>query len=497
MTQPHPHGPTTTSVRVGPLGSGRTQRPFSWGARPPLLLRGGRVVDPTQRLDGPADVLIENGRVAAIGPAVDSPAGTLVLDAAGLVVAPGFVDVHAHFRDPGFPEKETLETGAAAAAAGGFTTVCCMPNTEPPLDTPERVADLVARATALPVRVFPIGAISLGRRGERLADLPGMAAAGAIGFSDDGTSTRSARVLAEALRLSRWLGRPIMVHCEEPTLAADGVMHEGGVSQELGLPGIPALAEELILLRDLELARATGGWLHVLHLTTARGLTFVRRAKREGVRVTAEVTPHHLLLHDEWVAGRRRFAGESAMLDPGPCPDPNAKVNPPLRSETDALVLRTGLRDGTLDVIATDHAPHHGNDKPGDLTQAAFGMIGLELALPMLLRLVRAGALTLSELVEFCSCRPAALFGLPGGTLRPGSPADVVVFDPELPWQVRRESLYSRSTNTPLLGLTLEGRTVLTLVEGRVVYVDPQRTDWRDRLGGWTDLPGHPVRGGP
>ncbi len=420
-----------------------------------------------------------------------------MIDAAGLVVAPGFVDVHAHLRDPGFPEKETLETGSVAAAAGGFTTICCMPNTMPPLDTPERIRELVERARSLPVRIFPIGTISRGRRGEELADLVGMAEAGAIGFSDDGDSTRSARVMRQALQLSWLLGRPIMVHCEDPTLSAGGVMHEGGVSQQLGLPGIPAAAEEIVLARDLELARLTGGWLHVLHLTTARGLMLVRRAKREGNRVTVEVTPHHLLMTDEWVAGIRRFAGEMKPFPAGPCPDPNAKVNPPLRPEADALALRAGLRDGTIDLIATDHAPHHEQDKPPVLERAAFGMIGLELALPLLLRLVRTGALTVSELVEFLSCRPATLFGLPGGTLRPGSPADVVVFDPEEPWQVTRATLRSRSANTPLLGLTLRGRVRLTIVGGKVAYVDTAFADRCTRSGRRADLSGYSIRSTP
>lgn len=462
-----------------------------------MLLRGGRLVDPSCGLDLVGDLVLHDGTVSALGQSLPVPDGALVIDAAGLVISPAFVDVHAHLRDPGFPEKETLETGAAAAAAGGFATICCMPNTEPPLDTPERVRALVERARELPVRIFPIGAISRGRRGEELADLAGMAEAGAIGFSDDGDSTRSAAVMRRALELSRVLGRPIMVHCEDWTLAAGGAVHEGPVAQRLGLSGIPAVAEEIILARDLELARLTGGWLHVLHLTTARGLAMVRRAKREGVHVTVEVTPHHLLLTDEWVAGIRRFAGEDEFLPPGPCPDANAKVNPPLRPEADVLALRTGLRDGTIDVIATDHAPHHERDKSTDLHRAAFGMIGLELALPLLLRLVRSGWLTMGELVDFLSCRPAGLFGLPGGTLRPGSPADVTVFDPEAPWQVTRATLRSRSANTPLLELTLHGRVCLTIVGGKVVYVDEAFAHRSARLGRRSDLPGYAVRSAP
>ncbi len=479
----------------GPLDSARIQRLFLWGDA--LLLRGARIVDPSQGLDAVGDLLVRDGKVVAVGPAVPGHDDVVVVDVRGLVVAPAFVDLHAHLRDPGFPEKETLETGAAAAAAGGFATVCCMPNTEPPLDTPERVRDVVERARGLPVRVFPIGAISRGRRGEELADLVGMAEAGAVGFSDDGDSTRQARVLRRALELSRQLGRPIMVHCEDWSLAAGGAVHEGPVAERLGLPGIPAAAEEVVLMRDLELARLTGGWLHVLHLTTARGLALVRQAKREGIRVTAEVTPHHLLLTDEWVAGHRRFAGEGDILGCGPCPDPHAKVNPPLRPEADALALRAGLRDETVDVIATDHAPHHERDKPADLTRAAFGMIGFEVALPLLLRLVRAGWLTLSEVVDRLSCRPAALLGLPGGTLRPGSPADVTVFDPDAPWQVTRATLRSRSTNTPLLGLTLHGRVRLTMVGGKVAYVDEDFADRSLGAGGRSDLPGNAVRGTP
>lgn len=464
----------------GPLGSGRTQRLFSWPRRSGLLVRGGRVVDPSQHLDQVTDLLVVDGRIAGLGLGLLAPEGTPILDAHGLVVAPGLVDVHVHLRDPGFPEKETLETGAAAAAAGGFTTICCMPNTTPPLDTPEAVESIVSRARELPVRVYPIGAISLRREGNQLADLDAMAEAGAIGFSDDGDSTRDSRVMWDALVWSSRRGLPIMAHCEDRALAGDGVMHEGAVSRELRLPGIPSAAEEVILLRDLELARATGGWLHVLHLTTARGRAFVRAAKREGVRVTAEVMPHHLLLTHEWVAGRRRFVGERDLV-PGPCPDPNAKVNPPLRTEADALDLLAGLRDGTLDIVATDHAPHSERDKPADLTRAAFGMVGLELALPLMLRLVTRGELTFLELIDLLSTRPSTLFGLPGGTLRPGSPADVVVFDPNRHWQVERATLVSRSCNTPLLGMRLAGRAVLTMVGGRVVYAETESVSWRTR----------------
>lgn len=476
MQQPGERFPnlSPTNADSRPLGSGRTQRPFSYAERStstslPLLIRSGRVVDPSQQLDRVMDILIADGRVAELGTGLDAPAGAEVVDAAGLVVAPGFVDAHVHLRDPGFPNKETLETGAAAAVKGGFTAICCMPNTNPALDTPERVADVVERACSLPTRIFPIGAISVDRKGERLADLTGMVEAGAIGFSDDGDSTRSSRVMRDALEWSAASGRPIMVHCEDWTLAPGGVMHEGRVSRELGLPGIPSAAEEIITARDIELARLTGGWLHVLHVSTARALGMVRRAKREGVPVTAEVMPHHLLLTDEWVAGRRRFVGDD-VCDPGPSPDPNAKVNPPLRTEDDARALLAGLIDETAEIVATDHAPHAAVDKPADLRRAASGMIGSELALPLMLKLVRDRRLPLSLLIDKLSIAPARLFGLPGGSLAPGSVADIVIFDPDAEWTVSEEAIASRSKNTPLLGLTVRGAVRWTIVEGEVRY---------------------------
>lgn len=386
-----------------------------------------------------------------------------------MIVAPGLIDAHVHLRDPGFPEKETLGTGAASALRGGFTAVCCMPNTRPALDTPEAIADVVARSRGLGVRVHPIGAISVGRQGERLADLDAMAAAGAIGFSDDGDSTRSSAVMRRALSWSADNGRPIMVHCEDWTLAPSGVMNEGAVSRDLGVVGIPAAAEEIITGRDIELARLTGGWLHVLHVSTARSLELVRLGKRAGAHVTAEVMPHHLLLTDAWVAGQRRFVGEAEVV-PGSCPDPNARVNPPLRPESDAVALLGGLRDGTFDIIATDHAPHAASDKPADLSRAASGMLGLEFALPLLLKLVDSGRLPLSLMIDRLSTAPARMLGLPGGTLRPGSAADVVAFDPTADWEVTPEAIASRSKNTPLLGLTLRGLVRATIIGGEVRY---------------------------
>ena len=434
-----------------------------------VLIRGGRVVDPSQGLDAVMDVLLENGQVSAIEAEIDASRAEKVVDATGKLVTPGLIDMHVHFRDPGFTEKETLDTGAISAAQGGFTTVCCMPNTNPALDTPERIRDVIDRSAGLPTRIHPIGTISVGRAGHELADLRGMAAAGAIGFSDDGDSTKSSQVVREALELTLELNLPIMVHCEDWTLINGGAINEGPVSEELGVPGLTAAAEEIIIGRDIELARLTGGWLHVLHVTTERGRDFVRDAIRAGFRVTAEVMPHHLIMTDQWVAGRRRIVGTDIEV-PGPLPDPNAKVNPPLRTEEDANALLEGILDGTFQILATDHAPHAPEDKPDDLRKAASGMSGLELALPSLLEIVRQGRLPLSTMVEKLTVAPARIFGLDGGTLKPGSVADVTIIDPDAKWTVSAETIASKSKNTPMLGMEVQGRASMTILGGEIVY---------------------------
>jgi dihydroorotase len=434
-----------------------------------ILIRGGRVVDPVQGIDENCDVRLRDGEVEEIGGNLGENGVDRVIDASGKIVTPGLIDVHVHFRDPGFTEKETLETGARSAVAGGFTTVCCMPNTSPTLDTPNRVRDIVERSKSLPARVRPIGAISLGRAGEELADLRGMAEAGAIGFSDDGDSTKSSLVMRRALELTDELNLPIMVHCEDWTLINGGAINEGPISKELGLPGLTAACEEIIINRDIELARLTGGWLHVLHVTTERGRDLVRDAVRSGLRVTAEVMPHHLLMTDEWVAGRRKMVGTDDVV-PGPSSDPNAKVNPPLRTEQDANALLEGVLDGTFEILATDHAPHAPSDKPDDLTKAASGMIGLEVALPLLLELVRQERLPLTTMVERLTSAPARIFNLDGGTLKAGSVADVTIIDPEQAWTIDESTIVSKSKNTPLLGMTVQGRAVTTIVGGEVVY---------------------------
>nr|MBA2754943.1 dihydroorotase [Chloroflexia bacterium] len=363
------------------------------------LIRSGHVVDPASGVDGPADVLIEDGQISDVGQGL-ARAGATVFDAAGCLVLPGLIDMHVHLREPGFEAKETIATGTAAAAAGGFTTICCMPNTRPALDSVEVLRDLAARVKrdAL-VPVLPIAAITEGRRGERAVDFAVLAAAGAIGFSDDGDTTADSSIMRAALEATLVTRRPVMTHCEDKALA-HGAMHEGDVSAALGVAGIPPEAEEIIIARDLMLARLTGGWLHVCHVSTARGIDLIRRAKAEGVNVTAEVMPHHLTMDDRWVAGERHLLNveEPDGQAPATVPDPQAKVNPPLRTAADARALLDAMVAGDFDVIATDHAPHTVADKTdGSLAGAAMGMSGLELAVPLVLALVRAGHLSVSD----------------------------------------------------------------------------------------------------
>lgn len=436
-------------------------------SRQRVLLRGGHVVDPATGHDGPADVLIAEGTVAAVGRDLE-PNGARTVEVDGLVVAPGLIDVHVHLREPGFEAKETVETGTAAAAAGGFTTIFCMPNTSPALDSVAVLDQLRKRVDAAGlVRVMPIASITKGRAGQTAVDFVALAGAGAVGFSDDGDTTADSAIMRAALDSTLVHGRPIMVHCEDKALAT-GAMHEGEVSRRLGIPGIPAVAEEIIIARDIMLADLTGGWLHVLHVSTGRGADLVRRAKAERIRVTAEVMPHHLLMSDTWIEGNRELhnvnepVGERASAG-----DPNTKVNPPLRTVDDTRQLLDALRDGTFDLVSTDHAPHAEPEKQGSTFEAAaFGLSGLEFALPSMLALVRAGHFTMSDMIAWLSHVPAKLWGLPTGTLAPGSPADVVVFDPNEQWVVTAETLRTKSHNTPLLGMTLQGRVKHTFVGG-------------------------------
>ncbi len=438
-----------------------------------LVIQGGRVIDPASGHDRVGDLLIRDGVIVACDDAIAPPDGAAIIAAAGLVVTPGWIDLHTHLREPGFEYKETIVGGARAAAQGGFTTICCMPNTKPALDSPEQLRFVLDRAREAAVRVLPIATITRGRALTEPVDFAALDAVGAIGFSDDGESTSSTPAMLAALEASKVLKRPIMVHCEDPALVAGGGINTGPVADALGLPGSPDVAEEVMLARDLTLAAATGGWLFACHTTTARGVALIREAKARGVHVTAEVTPHHLALTDEWLAGRRHLHWEAPLPQGAPA-NPDAKVNPPLRTGADIEALVAGLRDGTIDTIGTDHAPHAARDKPADFGAAASGMLGFEVALPTLLSLVRAGALELPLIIAKLTVAPAAVLGdalPPGtGTFATGAPADVTIFDPERRWTVTPEALASSSKNTPLLGRELQGAVTHTLVGGEVRY---------------------------
>jgi dihydroorotase len=440
-----------------------------------LAIRGGRVLDPGRGLDTIADVLIENGRIAKVEAALSA---AQVIDASGLVVCPGFVDIHCHLRDPGFEHKETIETGTRAAARGGFTTVCCMPNTEPPIDSRATVEYVLRTAAAVGlVRVLPIGCVSQGRHGEALAELAELAEAGAVGFSDDGNPVADSSLMRRALEYSQALGLPIIDHCEDPSLAKEGVMHEGWVATRLGLRGQPAAAEEAAVARDIALAEFTGSHVHIAHVSTRGSVELVRAAKARGVNVTAEVTPHHLTLTHEAVAFSPACRADGQAGNGGLSYDTNAKVNPPLRTHEDMEACVEGLLDGTIDAIATDHAPHALEDKLCEFDQAAFGISGFETALGALLTLVPGGRLDLATLVAKLTAGPVAALGLdrrPGldglGSLAPGAPADVVVLDPQREWVVEPERFASKGRNTPLAGRTLRGQVVATVYGGKVVF---------------------------
>ena len=378
----------------------------------------------------------------------------------GWIVAPGFIDLHAHLREPGFEESETIATGARAAVAGGFTTICAMPNTEPAIDAPGLVAQVIARgAAARAARVLPIAAITRARKGRELADLVELAAAGAVAFSDDGAPVSDGQLFRNALEYARAAGRPIFEHSQDLTLTAGGVMHEGVVSARLGLAGMAAAAEETAIARDLTLARLAGGRLHLSHVSTAGSVELVRRAKADGLAVTAEVTPHHLSLTDEWVAGSRAFAWEDGGDRATPY-DTSTKVNPPLRTAADVRACWAGLMDGTIDAIATDHAPHASTKKDVEFQEAAFGISVFETAVPLLLAGVAAGWGTWDRVLDALTTGPARVLGI-------DLPAnDLVVIDPTLSWILDRGSMVSRGTNTPLLGRTLVGRVVACAVDG-------------------------------
>lgn len=434
--------------------------------RQKLIIRGGRIIDPATNRDEIGDVAIVDGRIA------DAPADDAeVIDASGKIVSPAWNDVHVHLRQPGQDEKETIETGTAAAAAGGFAAVACMPNTKPALDSPEIIRELISASRARGiVDVYPIATITKGRTGDEAVDFDAVIEAGAIGWSDDGDTTANSAIMRRALEASARMDRPVIVHCEDKPLAS-GAMHEGDVSRELGVAGIPSAAEEIIIARDLMLAELTGGWLHVCHVSTGRGIELIHEAKQRGVRVTAEVMPHHLVMSDEWVRGERTLHNTDEPAGaPGAPADSNTKVNPPLRPVEDTRKLLTALQNGWFDCFATDHAPHAEPEKSLPFEQAAFGLSGLEFAMPLTWALVRAGHLPASEVIRRWTVEPAKILGHGSGSLAPGEEANVCVFDPEQAWTVTPETLKTKSKNTPLLGMTLRGRPTHTIIRGEVRY---------------------------
>ncbi len=428
----------------------------------PLLIYGGRIIDPSQEIDETGSLLVSDGKISWFGKGGVSPPQTAydVMSAEGLIVCPGFIDLHCHLRQPGFEDKETIATGTKAAAGGGFSTICCMPNTNPPLDN-QATIDYVKSTAAKEgvVRVLPIGCISKGRRGEELAEMGELASAGVVGYSDDGNPVASSHLMRHALEYSRAFALPIIDHCEDMGLAEGGLMHEGIIATRLGLRGIPAAAEEIIVARDLALAKLTGAKLHIAHISTEGSVELVRHAKEKGIRVTTEATPHHLTLTEEKVLGY----------------DTNTKVNPPLRTKRDVEALIQGLNDNTIDIIATDHAPHTEEDKLCEFAFAPSGISGLETALGSLMSLVHGGQLPLTTLISKLTFKPAKIIGNKYGklgTLAIGAPADITIFNPDMSWVVDTSVFASKGKNTPLAGSTLKGKVMATIFQGKLVYKD-------------------------
>jgi len=427
----------------------------------PLLISGGRIIDPCQGMDMVGDLFIIDGKIAWVGAPGSAPPQQefTMLPARGMVVSPGFIDLHCHLREPGFEEKETVATGTEAAARGGFTAICCMPNTYPPVDSPATVEYVKNKAIAEGiVRVFPIGCVTKGQRGEELVEMGGLAEAGVVAFSDDGKSVANSQLMRHALEYSCLFDLPIIDHCEDTSLTEGGVMNEGQLAVRLGLRGMPAAAEATIIDRDIALAQLTHARLHIAHVSTAASVELIRQAKESHLNVTAEVTPHHLTLTEERVIGY----------------DTNAKVNPPLRTEKDVEALLQGLKEGVIDAIATDHAPHTTQDKVCEFDLAAFGISGLETALGCLFTLVHSGKLNLITLISKLTREPARVlpFPLDLGTLEIGAPGDVTIFDQDLEWVVNPDLFASKGKNNPWAGCLFRGKVMATLVGGEVVYKD-------------------------
>ena len=419
-----------------------------------LLIKGGRVIDPSQGLDKVADVAVEGGKVKEIGQGLAAPAGAKVIDATGKCVVPGLIDMHVHLRDPGLEYKEDIVSGTRAAAAGGFTSVCCMPNTKPAIDNKAIASYIINKAKEEGFcNVFPVGTITQGMAGDRMAEMGELKEAGCVAVSDDGKPVCNTELMRRSLQYAAGIGIMVISHAEELSLVGEGVMNEGFTSTEIGLKGIPRVAEDIATAREILLAEYTGTPVHIAHVSTLGSVRIIREAKARGVKVTCETAPHYFTLTDDAVRGYNT----------------NAKMNPPLREAGDVAAIKAGLKDGTIDCIATDHAPHHLDEKDVEFDAAMNGIIGLETSLPLSLNLVAEGVLTLPELVEKMACNPAKILGLGRGTLQSGAVADITVFDPAAQWTVEADKLQSKSKNSPFLGWQLKGKAVATVVAGKAV----------------------------
>jgi dihydroorotase len=437
----------------------RLPHPRILSPMPRLLIRNGHVIDPVSGLDAIRDVAIQDGQIVAIRKRLSATSADVEVNADSCLVVPGLIDPHVHFREPGGEHKETLATGSRAAIAGGFATVCCMPNTNPPLDTPDMLTTVLDRAArSASCRIFPVAAATKGRKGEEVSEIELMAVSGAVGFSDDGDCVASAGVMVRVLTIVRRTGLAFMQHCQDPTLTRGAVMHAGTVAVRMGLTGWARVAEEIIIERDLRLNRAIGCRYHVQHISSGESVDLVRKARQRGERVTAEATPHHLILTDEACDGYETMA----------------KVNPPLRERSDMEAIREGIADGTITILGTDHAPHSADEKALPFEEAPFGMIGLETALPLYAEaLVHSGAIRWAHLIRLMTIEPARLCGLDTlglGMLAEGGPADVTIIDPEMRWTVHPSDLRGRSHNTPFMGRAMHGRAIITIVDGRLVW---------------------------
>lgn len=420
-----------------------------------LLIKGGRVIDPSQNIDTLLDVVVENGLIREVGAGLSAPAGGETIDATGMLVVPGLIDMHVHLRDPGQEFKEDIISGTKAAVAGGFTSVCCMPNTKPTIDNKAIASYIINKAKSEGFcNVFPVGSITYGLAGERMSEMGELKEAGCVAVSDDGRPVVNSELMMRSLQYAQGIGIMVISHAEELSLVGQGVMNEGFTSTELGLKGIPRVAEDIATSRDIMLAEYTGAPIHIAHVSTAGSVRVIREAKARGVKVTCETAPHYFTLTDDAVRGYNT----------------NAKMNPPLREAGDVAAIKAGLADGTIDAIATDHAPHHLDEKDLEFNLALNGIIGLETSLPLSLRLVEEKVLDLKALIEKMTCNPAKILGIERGTLQVGAAADITVIDPNRVWQVDAEKLASKSKNSPFIGQKMKGAAAYTIVGGKIAH---------------------------